>query len=106
MSENEQPGGLRLRWSRTVIGGQTAPYDFAAWDDDRFPNQTVARIYWKQGGNIGSGWFWSMPLLGRTGGRSYGPAQGTADTKDEAARECEAAYYRFLAALLPSETRQ
>jgi hypothetical protein len=40
-----------------------------------------------------------MPLFGKTGGRSYCPTSGTVDDKDEAAKLCEQAYFRFLAVL-------
>lgn len=100
-TKDEQPQRLRLRWDRTVIGGQTVPYDFNAFDDERYPNYSVARIHKIRGGHIGGGWSWSMTMFGKTNA-PYAPAWGTVDTKDEAARECEAAYFRFLAALQPS----
>ncbi len=76
MSEDIQPAGLRFHWARSVIGDKTAPHDFAALDDS----------------------------TARTDGRPIlGPAEEATDAKDEAARECEAAYFRFVAALVKLE---
>lgn len=72
-----------LSWGRTVIGGQTAPYDFAA----SFQSETVGRIMKHQHGPSEGTWFWTC---------HDGGARDTVATKDEAVAGVEVAYTRRI----------
>ncbi|MCV3209581.1 hypothetical protein OHD62_17205 [Mesorhizobium sp. YC-39] len=72
-----------LDWSRTVIGGRTARYDFAA----SFQTESVGRIMKTTDGPSAGTWFWSC---------YSGGARGTVDTKDEAVFGLERAYTRIV----------
>ncbi|UVK39942.1 hypothetical protein LHFGNBLO_001357 [Mesorhizobium sp. AR10] len=73
-----------LAWARTIIGGQTAPFDFAA----TFQQDKVGRIMRTMHGPTAGTWFWTV----HTGG-----ARGTVDSKDEAVAGVEAAFTRYIA---------
>ncbi|TIP09099.1 hypothetical protein [Mesorhizobium sp.] len=79
-----------LAWSRTVIGGQTAPFDFAA----SFQQEDVGRILKAVHGPGAGTWFWTMYSHDR--GR-FGGQHGTVETKDQAVSEVERAFTRFIA---------
>ncbi|RWB27295.1 MAG: hypothetical protein EOQ42_30745 [Mesorhizobium sp.] len=74
MARNEQA-------DRTVIGGQSAPYDFAA----QFQQDSVGRIMKRLHGSESGNWFWSC---------YEGGANGKVPTKDEAVVGVERAYTR------------
>ena len=80
---------VKLQWSRTVIGGQMKPYDFAAVDGE----VKVGRIYRHDTHGGPANWFWAMnasgPEIDRAGNRS-----GTVATKVEAVRLVEETYPR------------
>ncbi|WP_036262955.1 hypothetical protein [Mesorhizobium sp. WSM2561] len=73
-----------LAWSRTVIGGQAAPFDFTA----SFQQDAVGRIFKAVHGPGAGTWFWTC---------FEGGARGTVETKDEAVVGVERAYTRFEA---------
>ncbi|BAB54417.1 hypothetical protein [Mesorhizobium japonicum] len=75
---------VRLTWDRTVIGGQTAHYDFAA----SFGDTGVGRIMKEQHGPSAGTWFWTC---------YDGGARGTVATKDEEVVGVEVAYARRVA---------
>jgi len=69
----------KLTWERTLIGGQTKPYDFAASHDCEEP---VGRIYRRDGTvNAAPGWFWAMNASGPGIDRSGINCSGTVATK-------------------------
>ncbi|RWD20757.1 MAG: hypothetical protein EOS57_08200 [Mesorhizobium sp.] len=70
-----------LQWGRTVIGGQAAPYDFAA----QFQQDSVGRIMKRLHGSESGTWFWTC---------HEGGARGTVQTKEEAVTGVERAYTR------------
>ncbi|RUV71012.1 hypothetical protein EOA78_18715 [Mesorhizobium sp. M5C.F.Cr.IN.023.01.1.1] len=72
-----------LQWGRTVIGGQSTPYDFAA----QFQQDSVGRIMKRLHGSESGTWFWTC---------HEGGARGTVKTKDEAVIEVERAYTRRI----------
>lgn len=72
-----------LQWGRTVIGGQAAPYDFAA----QFQQDSVGRVMKRLHGSESGTWFWTC---------HEGGARGTVTTKEEAAVEVERAYTRRI----------
>ncbi|TPK38727.1 hypothetical protein [Mesorhizobium sp. B2-5-3] len=74
---------VHLRWGRTVIGGQDAPYDFAA----RFQSQSIGRIWKELHGPSAGLWFWSCFV---------GGARGSTETRDEAVFQVERAYTRIV----------
>lgn len=76
-----QGARIWLLWSRTIIGGQSAPCDFAA----NFQSDSVGRIWKEFHGPAAGTWFWSC---------YDGGARGRADTKDEAVAGVEIAYTR------------
>jgi hypothetical protein len=74
---------VHLLWGRTVIRGETAPFDFAA----QFQQDHVGRILKTLHGPAQGTWFWSC---------YEGGATGTVKTKDEAVFGVERAYTRFV----------
>ncbi|TIQ18871.1 MAG: hypothetical protein E5X51_23390 [Mesorhizobium sp.] len=72
-----------LRWDRTVIGGQTVPYDF----DAKFLQDSVGRIKKELHGPSAGTWFWSS---------FEGGARGSTETRDEAVACVERAYTRYV----------
>ncbi|MGX9178802.1 hypothetical protein [Mesorhizobium sp. BHbdii] len=68
-----------LNGGRTVIGGQSPPYDFAA----QFQQDSVGRIMKRTHGSESGTWFWTC---------HEGGARGTVQTKEEAVIEVERAY--------------
>jgi hypothetical protein len=78
----EQGARVHLQWGRTVIGGQTAPCDFAA----KFQSEYVGRIKKEMFGPSQGRWFWFR-----------GSLTGTVDTRDEAVIAVERAYTRIVA---------
>lgn len=72
-----------LQWGRTVIGGQSPPYDFAA----QFQQDSVGRIMKRLHGSEKGTWFWTC---------HEGGARGTVATKEEAVVEVERAYARRI----------
>jgi hypothetical protein len=68
---------MKLTWSRTVIRGRTAPYDFAAFDAGKH----VGRIYRHDTSQLGRGGsFWAMNASGpgiNRSGVNIGLAFGT-----------------------------
>ena len=84
---------MKLTWARTKIGGQTKPYDFAAYDGVT----NVGRIYRhdtseRQRGN----WYWSMYAFGRSVDRDGVTCTGIASSKPEAAQMVERTYAACL----------
>ena len=73
-----------LAWGRTVIGGQTVPFDFAA----NFQQDTIGRIMKTQQGPAAGTWFWTVHI---------GGARGTVATKDEAVVGVETEFTRLVA---------
>lgn len=72
---------VSLTWSRTVIGGKTAPYDFHARDGEI----DVGRIYWDKGtSHSGPYWFWAMQAWGPGINRHGILCSSTVPTKEEA----------------------
>jgi hypothetical protein len=92
---------MKLKWQRTVIGGRTAPYDFAAYDGEI----GVGRIY--RTGTVHSGlrWFWAMNGWGPGITRDGILCNGLAATKAEAVRLVEDTYARCLAKVLLTSNR-
>ncbi|MCP9229977.1 hypothetical protein NMG46_06910 [Mesorhizobium sp. LMG 17147] len=88
----ERGARVWLDWDRTVIGGETAPYDFTA----SFLQSSVGRILKNQWGSREGTWSWSIstsdPRL-----RLHGGQQGTAGTRGEAVFELEREFTRFIA---------
>jgi hypothetical protein len=80
---------MKLRWARTVIAGDTKPYDFAASDGEVL----VGRIYKHDTHGGPANWFWAMNASGPGIIRS-GNCNGTAGTKAEAVRLVEETYQR------------
>ncbi|WP_287199404.1 hypothetical protein [Mesorhizobium sp.] len=72
-----------LLWGRTIVGGQSPPYDFAA----KFQQDSVGRIMKRLHGWEAGAWFWTC---------FEGGARGTVPSKDEAAFEVERAYTRYV----------
>ncbi|MGX9177394.1 hypothetical protein [Mesorhizobium sp. BHbdii] len=72
-----------LQWGRTAIGGQAAPYDFAA----QFQQDSVGRVMKRLHGSESGTWFWTC---------HEGGARGTVKTKEEAVVEVERAYTRRM----------
>ncbi|TGQ71004.1 hypothetical protein EN829_001045 [Mesorhizobium sp. M00.F.Ca.ET.186.01.1.1] len=68
-----------LTWGRTVIAGQTVPFDFAA----QFQQDDVGRIIKVLHGPSANTWFWTC---------YDGGARGTVKTKPQAVASVEAAY--------------
>ncbi|MES0135606.1 hypothetical protein NKJ88_11720 [Mesorhizobium sp. M0016] len=80
----ERGARVWLAWSRTVIGGQTAPFDFAA----AFQQEKVGRIMKTMHGPAAGTWFWTC---------HDGGARGTVEMKDEAVAGVERAFTRRIA---------
>lgn len=82
---------VRLKWERTVIGGQTVPRDFSATHGGHI----AGRMYIIVGGFDRDCWAWFVngedPDSGRRGGSTG------SGTKDEAIEQLELAYTRFIA---------
>ncbi|MER8827262.1 hypothetical protein NKH73_14330 [Mesorhizobium sp. M0938] len=78
---NARGSRVWLSWSRTVIGGQSAPFDFTA----SFQQDAIGRIMKAVNGPSAGTWFWTC---------FEGGARGTVANKDEAAFEVERAYTR------------
>ncbi|MER9574923.1 hypothetical protein NKI78_04620 [Mesorhizobium sp. M0400] len=72
-----------LDWSRTVIGGQTLPFDFTAM----FQQDAVGRVFKAIQGPGAGTWLWTC---------FQGGARGTVANKDEAAFEVERAFTRYI----------
>ncbi|PAP96116.1 hypothetical protein [Mesorhizobium wenxiniae] len=72
-----------LAWSRTMIGGQSPPFDFTA----SFQQDAVGRILKAVSGPGAGTWFWTC---------YDGGARGTVATKEEAVMGVERAYTRRL----------
>ena len=71
---------MQLTWEHTVIGGQTAPYDYTARDGDVL----VGRVMRVEHGPGAGEWMWSM--VARVGwGRSDITTHGREATKQAAA---------------------
>ena len=82
---------MKLTWQRTVIGGQTVPYDFAALD----AGQPVGRIYRHDTSEHQRGeWFWAMNAFGPGINRHGINCSGIVETKAEAVRLVEGTYQR------------
>jgi hypothetical protein len=84
---------MKLTWSRTVIGGQTKPYDFAA----RHGDEHVGRIFRYQAGPRTGNWRWTMVAFGP----HLSPpvdCHGTVASKDKAAALVAECYAFALAA--------
>jgi hypothetical protein len=71
---------VHLVWSRTVIGGQTAPFDFTA----KFQDERAGRIMKEHGKSAGI-WSWFS-----------GSSSGRVETRDEAVYAVERAYTRAV----------
>ncbi len=78
---------VHLKWGRTVIGGETRPFDFRA----TFQQTSVGRIMREMHGPLAGTWFWSC---------FDGGARGTVMIRDEAVAGVEEAYTRRVAGLL------
>jgi hypothetical protein len=87
---------MKLTWSRTVIGKQTKPYDFAARDGD----EPVGRIYRHDTHGGQPNWFWAMNASGPGINRHGILCNGLVETKAEAVRLVEETYERCQAARL------
>ncbi|MER9652552.1 hypothetical protein NKJ26_03410 [Mesorhizobium sp. M0152] len=72
-----------LDWGRTVIGGRTAPFDYAA----SFLQESVGRIRQEQHPPSAGIWLWSCFENG---------ARGKTEIKDEAVFQVERAFTRFV----------
>lgn len=72
-----------LQWGRTVIGGQTLPYDFSA----SFQQVNAGRIMNEQHGPSAGTWFWTC---------HEGGARGRVATKEGAVFAVERAYTRYV----------
>lgn len=81
---------MKLTWSRTVIAGKTAPYDFDASDGAK----RVGRIYKHDTSGGPVSWFWAMQASGPGINRTGVTINGLVDTKDEAVRLVEEVYER------------
>ncbi|TIP87267.1 MAG: hypothetical protein E5X58_30760 [Mesorhizobium sp.] len=75
--------GVWLEWDRTVIGGQTPPFDFTA----NFQQDAVARILKAVNGPGAGTWFWTC---------FEGGARGSVASKGQAVFEVERSYTRYL----------
>ncbi|RUW41536.1 hypothetical protein EOA37_09760 [Mesorhizobium sp. M2A.F.Ca.ET.015.02.1.1] len=83
---------VRLKWDRTVIGGQSSPGDFSAQHEDH----RAGRIYPVVAGFDRAKWAWFMNGTDPDSGRG-GSISGRGDTKDEAVVALELAYTSFIA---------
>ncbi|MCF6120920.1 hypothetical protein L2449_29265 [Mesorhizobium muleiense] len=81
-----------LDWSRTVIGGQSVPYDFTA----SFLQSSIGRISKNQWGSLSGTWSWSISTSDPRF-RLHGGQRGTAATRDEAVFQLEREFTRFIA---------
>ena len=81
---------MKLTWSRTVIGKQTKPYDFAARDGA----EPVGRIYKHETSGGPPRWFWAMQASGPGINRHGIQCSGLVETKADAVRLVEEAYDR------------
>ncbi|MCA0057118.1 hypothetical protein [Mesorhizobium sp. B261B1A] len=72
---------VHLHWGRTVIGGETRPYDFAA----KFQSESVGRIMKELHGPSAGRWYWYQ-----------GSSKGSTETKEEAVFHVERAYTRIV----------
>ncbi|TIW62960.1 MAG: hypothetical protein E5V48_02540 [Mesorhizobium sp.] len=77
-----------LAWSRTVIAGQSLPFDFSA----QFQQDSVGRIMKQLHGPSADTWFWTC---------YEGGARGVVQTKPQAVAGVEAAYTRRIVNLGP-----
>lgn len=74
---------MPLTWSRTIIGGKTAPYDFVAHDGDI----DVGRIYRHTTHGGPANWFWAMQAWGPGIDRTGILCNGLVPTREEAIAE-------------------
>ena len=71
---------MKLSWERTIIGGQTKPYDFAARDGAN----GVGRIYRHETSALNRGnWYWTMNAFGPGINRDGIQWSGIVATKSE-----------------------
>ncbi|MER8532138.1 hypothetical protein NKH61_05070 [Mesorhizobium sp. M1005] len=80
---HDRGGRVWLSWSRTVIGGQTLPFDFTAM----FQQEDVGRIFKTIHGPGADTWFWTC---------FEGGARGTVASRDDAVAGVEHAYTRYV----------
>lgn len=69
---------MKLKWKRTVIGGETCKYDFIAYCD----KGTFARLLKNKSGPSGGTWGWS--LSGGNQNPFFKLPYGSCDSKQEA----------------------
>jgi hypothetical protein len=72
---------VRLEWGRAVVGGRTAPCDFAA----KFQSENVGRIKMERHPPNAGVWLWFQ-----------GSSRGTVEEKDQAVSAVEQAYTRIV----------
>lgn len=72
---------MHLAWRRTIIGGESAPYQYSA----DFQSEYVGRIMKETTGKTAGIWQWFR-----------GSASGSAATRDEAVFQVERAYTRVV----------
>lgn len=89
----DQGGRLWLDWGRTVIGGRTAPYDFAA---SFLGSDSVGRILGERYGPSAGTWAWSIATHDNRW-RKHGGQRGREDTKEAAVAELEREFTNYLA---------
>ena len=80
---------MKLSWERTLIAGQTKPYDFTAKDGAR----PVGRIYRHDTSVPNRGhWYWTMYAVGQGIDRGGVNCTGMVSSKTEAAQLVERTY--------------
>lgn len=79
---------MKLTWTRTVIGGKTAAYDFSASDGD----VNVGRIYKHTTHGGPANWFGAMQAWGPGIDRHGIQCSGLVATKDEAVAAVQRAW--------------
>ncbi|MBZ9683183.1 hypothetical protein LB531_21225 [Mesorhizobium sp. CO1-1-2] len=82
-----------LDWGRTVIGGETAPHDFAC---TFLGSDNVGRIQGEAHGPSAGTWFWTISTHDNRW-RKHGGQRGREDTKDMAVAALEREFTDYLA---------
>ena len=79
---------MKLTWGRTLIGGQTKPYDFAAKDSDAASAASIGTIPAARAHR----WYWAMNAFGPDIDRRGVTCSGLVESKAVAVRTVEETY--------------